>query len=138
LTIVILVTVFCSRPLGADELRRSTCATENGAAKLNAQDETPSPQEPNIAAPSDEGEKVLGSIKAPKSWKVNLFAAEPLVANPVSFDIDSQGRVWVCESFRQVKGRGIEDNRSHPEWLDDDLAAQTVADRLAYIWTFAN
>ena len=37
----------------------------------------------------------------------------------------------VCESFRQ--GVGVTDNRKHDDaWLDDDLAAQTVADRLAY------
>src|SRR5262249_48044369 len=31
-----------------------------------------------------------------------------------------------------ARKRGIEDNRDHGEWLDDDLAAMTVADRLAY------
>ena len=53
------------------------------------------------------------------------------LANPVAFWIDDRGRIFVCETFRQ--GRGVEDNRGHEHWLDDDLAAQTVEDRLAYI-----
>src|SRR4029453_11906363 len=56
---------------------------------------------------------------------------EPDLANPVAFWIDQRGRIFVCESFRQ--SRGIEDNRGHEHWLDDDLAAQTVEDPLAYI-----
>ncbi len=53
------------------------------------------------------------------------------MANPVAIDVDFQGRVFVCESYRQE--RGVEDNRNHPEWLLEDLAAQTVADRVAYM-----
>ena len=29
--------------------------------------------------------------------EVNLFAAEPMLANPTNIDIDQRGRVWVCE-----------------------------------------
>ena len=66
--------------------------------------------------------------------KVELFAAEPEVANPVSFCFDEQGRMFVAETFRQNKG--VEDNRSHMNWLDDDLAAHTVDDRLAMFKKF--
>ena len=38
--------------------------------------------------------------------------------------------MYICETFRQ--NRGVEDNRGHMDWLDDDLAAQTLEDRLAY------
>ena len=62
--------------------------------------------------------------------EANVFAADPQVANPVAFCFDEHGRMFVCETFRQSKG--IEDNRDHEVWIDDDLAAQTVADRLAY------
>jgi quinoprotein glucose dehydrogenase len=91
----------------------------------------PSPDVPQIAAASDEAEKAIKSFRVPQGLEVRLFAAEPDVANPVAFTIANDGKVYVCESFRQ--GKGIEDNRGHAEWLDDDLAAQTVADRLAYI-----
>ncbi|MSR29176.1 MAG: c-type cytochrome [Phycisphaerales bacterium] len=66
----------------------------------------------------------------PTPFTIELFAKEPLVADPVAFAIDSKGRFFVAESERQE--RGIEDNRSSKFWLMDDLTAQTVADRLAY------
>ncbi len=69
-------------------------------------------------------------VLVPDGFRVELFAREPLVADPVAFDIDSRGRIFVAESHRQE--RGVEDNRSSPFWLLDDLAAQTVSDRLAY------
>lgn len=86
---------------------------------------------PRIAPASDEGIQAMKSFQFPRQLKIDLFAAEPDLANPVAFHVDYQGRVWVCESFRQ--GKGIEDNRKHGDWLDDDLAAQTVEDRIAYI-----
>src|SRR5262245_370526 len=89
------------------------------------------PEEPKIAAASDEGQRALAGFQVPAGLKGELWAAEPLLANPVAFCLDNRGRVFVCESFRQE--RGIEDNRKHGHWLDDDLAAQTVGDRLAYI-----
>src|SRR5262245_10998577 len=91
----------------------------------------PPPEEPKIAAASEEGQQALAGFKIPAGLAGHLWAAEPLLANPVAFCLDSRGRVFVCESFRQK--HGIEDNRDHARWLDDDLAAQSVADRLAYI-----
>jgi quinoprotein glucose dehydrogenase len=94
-------------------------------------DETPPPSEATIAAASNEGEQAIGSFKVPETLKTELVAAEPLLANPVAFYVDPQGRIFVCETFRQ--GKGVEDNRGHDHWLNDDLAATTVEDRLAYI-----
>ena len=89
------------------------------------------PLPPTIAAASDEGQTAIDAFKFPKKWEARLFAAEPDVANPVALYVDNQGKVYVCESFRQEEG--VEDNRSHPDWLNDDLAAQTVQDRIDYI-----
>ena len=89
------------------------------------------PQPPEIAEASSEGEAAIQTFSFPDGFKATLFAAEPQVANPVAFHADFQGRVFVCESFRQE--RGIEDNRNHPDWLNDDLAAQSVEDRIAYM-----
>ena len=85
------------------------------------------------AKPSDnvDAVKQMKAIRKPSGIDVSLFAAEPSVKNPVAFYVDHQGKVFVCESFRQ--GKGIEDNRNHRHWLHDDLAAQTVEDRLKYI-----
>lgn len=93
--------------------------------------EVPPPLPPRIAEASDEGERALAGFQLPAGIVGKLWAAEPLLANPVAFDIDLKGRVYVCETFRQ--NQGVEDNRGHAHWLDDDLAAQTVEDRLAYL-----
>jgi quinoprotein glucose dehydrogenase len=55
-----------------------------------------------------------------------------MLANPVAFCLDELGRIYVAETHRQSKG--VEDDRGHMDWLDDDLAAETVEDRLAYFW----
>ncbi len=68
-------------------------------------------------------------IQLPPGMHMDIFAGEALVANPVAFSIDEMGRVFVCETFRQ--GKGVEDNRKHLAWLEDDLASQSIADRLA-------
>ncbi|MFO0827650.1 MAG: HEAT repeat domain-containing protein [Phycisphaerales bacterium] len=57
-----------------------------------------------------------------------LYAMEPLVRDPVAFCFDERGRIYIAESARQE--RGIEDNRSSPFWLMDDLQSQTIDDRL--------
>lgn len=98
-----------------------------------AQDKTnpPEPETPKIASASDEGEKALASFRKPDGWISQLVAAEPNLANPVAFYIDHSGRIFVCESFRQ--GVGVTDNRSHDEkWLQADLAAMTVEDRIRF------
>lgn len=90
----------------------------------------PEPVPPQIAPASDEGERAIQGFKVPEGLAMELFAAEPMLANPVAFYVDYQGRVFVAETFRQ--GQGVEDNRNHMTWLDDDLAAQTVEDRLNF------
>ena len=91
----------------------------------------PAPKPPVVAARSDEPMKASAAFGMPAGMTVKLFAAEPDVANPVAFAIDEQGRVFVCETFRQ--NRGVSDNRGHTtEWVDADLASQSVEDRLAY------
>ena len=88
------------------------------------------PNAPKISGASKEGQLAISGFQVPKGMQATLFAAEPMVANPVAFTIDAKGRFLVCETFRQQKG--VEDNRSHMHWLHDDLAAQTILDRLQY------
>jgi quinoprotein glucose dehydrogenase len=88
------------------------------------------PNAPQVAAASNEGEAAMVRFRKPEGLAIRLVAAEPLVANPVCFCFDEKGRILVAETFRQ--GKGVEDNRGHMSWLNDDLAAQTIEDRLAY------
>jgi quinoprotein glucose dehydrogenase len=86
------------------------------------------PFEPKIAAASKEPEQAMKRIRVPAGMKVELFAAEPLLANPVAFCFDEKGRCYVAETYRIQ--HGVTDNRGHMYWLDDDLASRTVADRV--------
>jgi quinoprotein glucose dehydrogenase len=85
---------------------------------------------PKIASKSEEADQSIKRFRIPAGMTAQTFAAEPMLANPVAFCFDEQGRVYVAETFRQQKG--VEDNRGHGNWLLDDLAAQTVADRVAF------
>ncbi|WP_246146300.1 PVC-type heme-binding CxxCH protein [Rubripirellula lacrimiformis] len=91
----------------------------------------PAPLDPVIAEASEEAAESMAGIRIPEGWKIELYAAEPEVANVVAFDIDHRGRLFVCETYRQ--NRGVTDNRGHDEqWLLADLAAETVQDRIDY------
>ena len=85
--------------------------------------------EPKIAAASDEGARAIAKFRIPEGFQVELFAAEPLLANPVAFALDERNRVYVAETFRVHAG--VTDNRKHMDWLDVDLANRTTADRVA-------
>ena len=112
-------------------LSAATAATLTGFALLapvtaRGEDEL---YKPRVAAASPEASQAAKSIRLAPGLKVDLFAAEPQLANPVAFCIDNKGRFFVAETFRLHAG--VTDNRSHMNWLDADMAARTVADRVA-------
>jgi quinoprotein glucose dehydrogenase len=76
---------------------------------------------------SDDAEQVIARFKTAPGFKVDLFAAEPRLANPVAFHIDEKGRFYVVETFR-FKG-GVLDIRDKMAWLDEDTASRTLAAR---------
>jgi len=101
------------------------------ASQAHAQEKSDDPFAPFVAAASDEGAQAMARFKLPEGWKVELVAAEPLLANPVCFYLDHDGKTaYVGETFRHHKG--VTDIRDHMDWNDDDLAARTVEDRVAY------
>jgi putative membrane-bound dehydrogenase-like protein len=44
-------------------------------------------------------EESLRRMKVPEGFEIQLFAAEPMVVNPIAFTVDERGRIWVIESF---------------------------------------
>ena len=82
-----------------------------------------------IAKASRDWERTVQRMQLPAGVKADLWAAEPLVANIVSFAFDEKGRCYVAETFRLHAG--VTDNRGHRNWMDDELAARTVGDRIA-------
>jgi quinoprotein glucose dehydrogenase len=93
------------------------------------------PYTPRVLGPSDEAQRAVARFSLPKGVEASVWAAEPLLANPVSFCFDEKGRCYVAETFRL--GHGVTDDRGHMNWLDDDLASRTVADRVAMYKKYA-
>lgn len=87
------------------------------------------PYAPEVKAASEEADQAIERTIVHDGYRVELFAAEPHLANPVVFAIDSSMRFYVAETFRLH--RGVTDMRSHMNWLDDELACRTVEDRVA-------
>src|SRR5436309_9254983 len=58
------------------------------------------PAKPFVAPASPEAELALKKFQVPAGLKVDLWAAEPLLANPVALNFDEHGRAYVCETFR--------------------------------------
>src|SRR4051812_21065621 len=79
---------------------------------------------PMIAPASGEGELAIKRFQGPPGLKIDLWAAEPLLATPVTFSFDEKGRAYVCETFRL--GAGVDDIRGIMSWLDEELASRSV------------
>ncbi len=92
------------------------------------------PRPARVEPASDEAERAIARFLVPEGFRVSLFAAEPRLANPVSFALDPGGECYVAETFRHHDG--VTDVRSHMEWCDADLAARTVEDRVALLQRF--
>jgi putative membrane-bound dehydrogenase-like protein len=64
-------------------------------------------------------EESVARMKVPAEFEVKLFAAEPLVVNPVAFTIDERGRIWVVECFDYPKRAGKNAPRDRIVILED-------------------
>lgn len=84
---------------------------------------------PKVAEASDEPALVAATFKLKDGHAAAAFAAEPMLAHPVCFWIARDGKVYVAETFRHHAG--VTDIRDHMDWLEDDLAARSVEDRVA-------
>jgi quinoprotein glucose dehydrogenase len=102
-----------------------------GLLAAGASSQQPPPYAPPIQPASKEAEAQLAKFQPAPGLAVSLVAAEPLLANPVAFSIDAQGRFLVAETWR-IKS-AVLDARDYMKWLDDDLACRTVADRIALL-----
>jgi putative membrane-bound dehydrogenase-like protein len=85
---------------------------------------------PHIAKASDEGENAIKRFRLQPGFKATLFAAEPMLANPVAIDVDGKGRVYVVETFRH--GIGV-DTGSCGLTVEQDLALRTVEERVEFM-----
>lgn len=82
---------------------------------------------PAIKPASAEGLNALQRIKPATGLEVKLWAAEPMLANPVAFNIDERGRVFVTETYRYRSS--TLDIRNYLWMREEDLASRTIEDR---------
>ncbi|MEJ5274717.1 MAG: PVC-type heme-binding CxxCH protein [Thermogemmata sp.] len=72
-------------------------------------------------------QETVARFQVPAEFEVKLFAAEPLVTNPIAFTVDEKGRIWVIECFeypkRTPKGRAPRDRIVILEDTDGDGVA---------------
>ena len=70
-----------------------------------------------------------GAVPASRTLglKIQPFAKAPQVQNGTALTIDDAGQVYVCETYRFAMG--VEDNRQHTNWIMDDLAVTSLAER---------
>ncbi|MCE9594700.1 MAG: HEAT repeat domain-containing protein [Planctomycetes bacterium] len=86
------------------------------------------PYAPHVEEATEETRKSVDQLHLADGLEATLWAAEPLLANPVCLYVTNHGDVYVAETFRHYAG--VTDMRDHMDWLDDELAARTVADRV--------
>ena len=91
-----------------EELRlESLCVAGPDAAVALASAAGPSPHAVNTQAQGDEptaAAELVRGITVPEGFRVELFAAEPDVCQPIAIATDARGRLWVVENY------------SYPEW----------------------
>ncbi len=77
----------------------------------------------------DEAEQSVKKLRVAPGLKAELWAAEPQAVNIVGFTIDDRMRFYVTETHR--RHTSVYEVWDRAEWQDGDLAARTVADRVA-------
>ncbi|MHA3773935.1 DUF7133 domain-containing protein [Verrucomicrobiota bacterium sgz303538] len=87
--------------------------------------------EPKLAFATEEWQATMKRFQVAPNFQIDLFASEPLLGNPVAFDIDAQGRAFVAETHRYRSS--VLDIGHYMFMLEDDLASRTTDDRIAYI-----
>jgi len=87
--------------------------------------------DPVVDPASDEAQLAIQRFSLPPGLQAKLWAAEPLLANPVAIDFDEKGRLFVAETHRY--GTSVLDIRGYMGMLELDLAARTIEDRAELI-----
>ena len=119
-SLAILIPVSTSR--GADIAAAAPSATPtHGFRSLVTADRT---SDPVLAPASREGEIRLKQFRHAPGLTVNLWAAEPMLANPVAFSVDEKGRLFTSETYRYRTS--VLDIRHYMFMLEDDLASRTI------------
>ncbi len=86
---------------------------------------------PDVAPASDEAAQAIARMRFPDGLKISLWAAEPMLANPVAFNFDEKGRIFIAETYRYRSS--VLDIRDYMRILEDELANRNLDDFSAMI-----
>lgn len=86
---------------------------------------------PKNVSLSDSPEAALKKFAVAPGLKVEVWAAEPLLANPVALGFDDKGRAFVAETYR--RRTSVPDIRKNEEWKIENLALRTVEERVEFL-----
>lgn len=89
-------------------------------------------QDPKDIATSPE--QTVKNMTAPDGFKVTLFASEPDVHQPIGFDIDDRGRLWVAECFSYEARGKYEDQYYDRIIILEDTNNDGKMDRRKVFW----
>ena len=93
--------------------------------------QTPANSIVTIDGPSAEAIAAAATLSVHPGLDLDIYASEPLIANPVSITFDEKGRCYVVESHR--RRTSVYDIRSFPDWLDSDFSFTKVEDRANFL-----
>jgi len=79
---------------------------------------------------SEPPETAMKGFSVASGLQVDLWASEPLLANPVALSFDDKGRCFVAETYR--RRTSVPDIRKNTDWLIQDLGFRSVEDRVAF------
>lgn len=90
-------------------------------------DESPRLPTPVMDPASDDAQLAIKRFSLPKGLQAKLWAAEPMLANPVAIDFDEKGRLFVSETYRYRSS--VLDIRDFMGMLEEDLAMRNIEER---------
>ena len=79
-----------------------------------------------------QSDQAISQFELHPELDVELFAAEPMMANPSNIDIDHRGRVWVCEviNYRHFRNKDATPREEGDRILIlEDTNGDAVADK---------
>jgi len=110
-----------------------------GVAALRADDAAfPEPhntQKPGDAPPSAEEAAKLWTL--PEGFDLTVFAAEPHVQQPIAFEIDDRGRLWVVENYT-YQGQGFDGKLRDRIIILEDTDGDGRFDKRRVFWARGN
>ncbi|MEO8061138.1 MAG: HEAT repeat domain-containing protein [Pseudomonadota bacterium] len=82
---------------------------------------------PVMDAATGDATLALKRFSLPAGFQARLWAAEPMLANPVAIDFDEKGRLFVSETYRYRSS--VLDIRDYMGMLELDMASRTIEER---------